>query len=519
MTAASSTHASGDADALRPTKIAILALGGQGGGVLADWIVRLAEAEGYLAQSTSVPGVAQRTGTTIYYVEIFPHFEVNREPVLALMPMPGDVDIVIAAELMEAGRGMLRGFVGNGTVLITSTHRDYSIAEKSALGDGIARSDIVMKAARYRSKALVAFDMAKAAADSDSVISSVMLGALAGSGALPFARTRYEQTIRNSGIKTEANLKGFQQGFLASSISGNQWADKQQLSARPPTEATTPEALRLRSRVTADFPLAAHEVIIHGIRRLVDYQDYFYADLYLDRLKMIVAAEKSGGRVDSSFVVTRETARYLAIWMSYEDTIRVAELKTRASRFSRVRQEVRAAHAQIITISEFLHPRIEEICDILPVPVAAFILQRDRVKRLLGLIFGKGRTVKTTHVPGFLLLYAMASLRPLRRRTSRYRLEQERIENWLDRIARAAPRDYSLATEIAECQSLVKGYSDTFERGLGNFEKIMAIVDKPHANASMIRMLRSAALSDDMGLALQKEIEALERVTPIQEAK
>ena len=57
---------------VRPITIAIVALGGEGGGVLADWIVDLAEHGGYLAQATSVPGVAQRTGATIYYVELFP---------------------------------------------------------------------------------------------------------------------------------------------------------------------------------------------------------------------------------------------------------------------------------------------------------------------------------------------------------------------------------------------------------------------------------------------------------------
>ncbi|MCW5704971.1 MAG: hypothetical protein KIT82_20615, partial [Bradyrhizobium sp.] len=52
--------------------IAILAMGGEGGGVLADWLVRVGENGGYLAQTTSVPGVSQRTGATIYYLELFP---------------------------------------------------------------------------------------------------------------------------------------------------------------------------------------------------------------------------------------------------------------------------------------------------------------------------------------------------------------------------------------------------------------------------------------------------------------
>ena len=49
----------------RTLKLTIAALGGQGGGVLTDWLIAIAEANDYIVQSTSVPGVAQRTGATI----------------------------------------------------------------------------------------------------------------------------------------------------------------------------------------------------------------------------------------------------------------------------------------------------------------------------------------------------------------------------------------------------------------------------------------------------------------------
>ena len=125
---------------VQPIKIAILAMGGEGGGVLADWIVDMGEVNGYIAQTTSVPGVAQRTGATIYYVELYPDAQAHADggqPVLALMPLPGDVDVVLASELMEAGRAVQRGLVTRDrTTLIASTHRAFSIAEKSAMGDG-----------------------------------------------------------------------------------------------------------------------------------------------------------------------------------------------------------------------------------------------------------------------------------------------------------------------------------------------------------------------------------------------
>ena len=116
----------------RPVSIAIVAMGGQGGGVLTEWIVLLAEKHGWVAQSTSVPGVAQRTGATIYYVEMMPPLD-GRKPILSLMPTPGDVDVVIASEFMEAGRSILRGIVTpERTTLIASNHRSFAIGEKIA---------------------------------------------------------------------------------------------------------------------------------------------------------------------------------------------------------------------------------------------------------------------------------------------------------------------------------------------------------------------------------------------------
>jgi len=163
--------------------IAVLALGGQGGGVLADWILAAANAQGWHTQGTSVPGVAQRTGSTVYYIELFPG-GTAAAPVLAMMPVPGDVDVVIASELMEAGRAILRGFVtAERTTLVASTHRIYAISEKSAMGDGLAASGRIVEAAGQRARRFIGFDMDAAAAAAGSVISSVMLGALAASEA------------------------------------------------------------------------------------------------------------------------------------------------------------------------------------------------------------------------------------------------------------------------------------------------------------------------------------------------
>ena len=116
-------------------------------------------------------------------------------PVLALMPLPGDVDVVLASELMECGRAVQRGLVTpDRTTLIASTHRVYSIAEKTALGDGRVDSEALLTHAAAAAKRFVRFDMAGAAEQSGSVLSAVLFGALAGTGVLPFSRSQFEVT-------------------------------------------------------------------------------------------------------------------------------------------------------------------------------------------------------------------------------------------------------------------------------------------------------------------------------------
>jgi indolepyruvate ferredoxin oxidoreductase beta subunit len=472
--------------------LAILALGGQGGGVLADWILDLAKHQGWRAQGTSVPGVAQRTGSTVYYVEMVPE-TIAADPVLALMPVPGDVDIVVASELMEAGRAILRGFVSKDrTTLIGSTHRIYAMSEKAAMADGRASSERIAAACEERARRFIGFDMEAAAEQSGSVISSIMFGALAGSGALPFPRAAFEDAIRAAGIAIESNLRGFEAGFQA--------AGAGQIVLPPADEHPLPQPTTAAGRALAErvatLPAAAQANATHGVARLADYQDAAYASLYLDRLEPVAAF----GDDD----LTAETARHLALWMSYEDVIRVADLKVRASRIDRVRKEVRAKDDQLLGVTEYMHPRLREICETLPAGLGRRIWDSPRLTRRLEPFFRKGRHVETTSLRWFLVLRLLAGMRRFRRSTLRYHEEQERIEHWLAAIRATAARDTRLATEVARTQGLVKGYGDTFERGLANFERVMAAL--PRVNAEGLARLRTAALADDKGKALGEEL-------------
>ena len=500
---------------VRLITIAVVALGGEGGGVLADWIVDLAQHGGYLAQTTSVPGVAQRTGATIYYVELFPKIvakAAGREPILALLPMPGDVDVVLASELMEAARAVERGFVTpDRTLLVASTHRVFAMTEKIALADGRADSAALFAACRDAARQLVAFDMEAIAEAAGSVVSAVLFGALAGSAALPFPRPAFEAAIRRGQVGVDKSLMAFGAGFEAAragdaTVSLTEAAD----NAAHDAPQVSRELLREAER---EFSGEARAMVVAAVDRLVDYQDADYARDFLARLKQFQDIERQYG--DGSGRLIAETARQLALGMAYEDTIRVADLKIRASRFARVREEAQIEDGQILEIAEFFHPRTQEIADTLPAPLARWLLRTGWARALVDGLTRKGKVVKTTSLGGFSLLYLLSKLKRLRRRSLRFGAEQPALAAWLDLVAATARTDYALAIQVAHMRNLVKGYGDTHERGRAKFDKLAALLprlrerDRP---SILLESLIKAALADEGGEALDKAIADLDRM-------
>jgi indolepyruvate ferredoxin oxidoreductase beta subunit len=496
-------------------KLAVLAVGGQGGGVVTDWIVDLAERNGWYAQATSVPGVAQRTGATIYYVEMVPEGEGT--PVLSLMPSPGDVDIVLAAELMEAGRAIQRGFITpDRTTLIASTHRALAVVEKVAPGTGIADPSPVVEAARQSAKRFLATDLDRLAAENGSVISASLFGALAAADVLPFQLESFEATIEAGGRGAAASLKAFRAGYEAArrpEAEGAQGLEEARPAGRAATgeeaisgpEGETRSWSELTGRVERDFPAETRPMLLAGLRKVVDFQDAAYGSEYLDRLAALHALDAGGGGAARGFRFTVEAAKYVANAMAYDDVIRVADLKTRASRFRRVEREMGVGPDHVLKITEFMHPRIEEVCGTMPAGLGSAILSRPKLARALDRVVNKGRHVRTDTIPWFLALYAVAGLRRIRRRTLRHRTETAHLEEWLALAREALARDYALAVEVLRCRRLIKGYSDTHERGTSKYDRVLSalplLAGRPDA-ADWLRRLVEAALKDEDGAML-----------------
>ncbi|MBX3519746.1 MAG: indolepyruvate oxidoreductase subunit beta family protein [Xanthobacteraceae bacterium] len=495
----------------RPVRLLIAALGGEGGGVLASWITNAAVAAGHVAQRTSIPGVAQRTGATTYYLEIVPDSGNGEMPVLALNPAPGEVDVMLASELLETTRAVQAGSITpSRTHLIASTHRVFTVEEKSAMADGRIDPQRMQSVLRQFSKSALLADLAATARGANSQLNAVMLGALAGTKALPIADDYFRAAIRTEGKAIDANLRGFEAGY-ALAAQGNAAEERSMPVLRAPRAENQIEARAVRT-----LPREAAEIALEGVRRLTDYQNKSYAALYLDRLERFARKPEA----DSNFL--RELARLLAVRMSFEDTIRVAQLKIREGRIERLRRESGTSEGALIRVSEFMKPGPEEIFSMLPPSLArrilAWIEKRGWSERSIKM------KVSTTNVFGFLRLRLLSGLRWWRPRTLRFAEENAWAERWLDLAERTLVRDPEAAKAVVATASLVKGYGETMKRGLKNWNLLADFVIEPFLEgklpreqfADAVTQGRIAALKDADGKPLGALIESL-RALPRQQ--
>jgi indolepyruvate ferredoxin oxidoreductase, beta subunit len=514
----------------QPISLLVCALGGEGGGVLTEWIIATAHHAGYAAQSTSIPGVAQRTGATTYYIEVFPT-PINelqgKRPVFSLNPVPGALDALVSSELLETTRQIGNGMAtAERTRVITSSARTFTTMERMQLADGRIDSAQLLGVVQAHSRAHNVFDMGAVAREAGTIVSAVMLGAVAGSGLFPFKRTDYEAVISDGAGTSAASLRGFAKAFdivsalpvIAGAVSevanaplGNTNASAAQVAMVKKLlsndELPVLSSKGLQPDLAYIFPAQVHEMLSLGHTRMLEYQGAAYAQLYIDRLKQVLQAEQAADPTSTNqFATTREMARWLALWMAFDDIVRVADLKSRASRWQRVVGEVKAKDDDLLKVYDHFKPGVPEFAALLPASLATKLTAWDRRRTL------KGKTpwalplkVGTHSIIGMLSLRFLASLKWLRVRGSRYATEQNMIEQWLQGVVQGTQRHWQLGHEIALCGRLIKGYGSTNERGKDNLLHVLTHLTKgvdTQQAATAVKDARSAALADDAGKAL-----------------
>ncbi|HEX7888771.1 MAG TPA: indolepyruvate oxidoreductase subunit beta family protein [Ramlibacter sp.] len=493
----------------------VCALGGEGGGVLTEWLVETARHAGYPAQATSIPGVAQRTGATTYYLEVFlvPFGELaGKKPVFSLNPVPGALDAMVSSELLETTRQIGNGMASpERTLVITSSARTLTTQERMQLGDGRTDSASLLKVVQQFSRAHQVFDMGAVAKECGTVVSAVMLGAIAGSGLFPFQREDYEAVVKAGGKGAEASLRGFAKAYEITSHARHQRAYVEQLVGWAPRAVPTGSAATVGKAglalPTGGMPAQVEEMFALGYQRLLDYQGQAYADLYVQRLQSILQAERDADPQGThGFATTREMARWLALWMAFDDIVRVADLKSRASRWTRVQGEVKAGEADLLKLYDHFKPGVPEFAALLPASLAGKLVAWDRRRAARGLQpWALPLKIGTHSVFGMLALRTLASMKWLRARGSRFAAEQDMIEKWLQGVVQGTRRDWQLGQEIALCGRLIKGYGSTNERGKENLLHVLdhlAHGGRGEEAAKAVRAAREAALADDAGKAL-----------------
>ncbi len=440
----------------RPVCILMAALGGQGGGVLIDWLVQAARIDGLQAQATSIPGVAQRTGATTYYFEVYPQRDLPARPVFSIFPASGAIDLMVSFEPMEAARALSGGYISQDTMVITARERIYSTSEKIKPGDGITPVAPVFDALKTIAGSLNIIEMAKAAGNAGCHPNAVMFGAMVASKATPMSLESCREAISRSGVAVESNLAGFDAGrALVIGSTDNEEAPLPEFDDVPEAFASTvgvlPEAVQ---------PLAGH-----AAAQLLDYQDASYVALYLDRLRNVLASDNE----EQGYRLSLEVARRMAAWMIFEDVVRVAQLKTQAGRLKRIRNELGISDDAPLLVHDYLKPGREELRGILPGAMGKWIPATKSGQNSPGIAL----KINTSGTFGWAMMRLLSSLKSMRPRSARFKHEQAMINQWLLAVTTAASEDYQLACKLAELAVWARGYGDTRNRGFDQLTKLL----------------------------------------------
>lgn len=436
-------------------RVLIGTVGGQGGGVLSDWLIHGLLNAGWDAMSVGLLGMSQRGGTVTYYCEASPEKKPGR--VNSVFAVPGDVNMIIGQELLELGRFLSMGYAAPDCIIVGNTRRTLATLEKMPAENGIYDSSVIISAAKQLSPdhhyLCDAQEVVASAGLSELSSNALLLGMAVGSPTLQLTAPPFFDAIRSSRVNVEANLKAFEMGFaLAKAGNSSTVADEAQQSGKQPDPVVLlAEDRQWHERIERHLAGSAAELVTllrEATSFLADYQDEDYAAEYLKRVEQINRLPGMRPAAVEAF------ARQAALWMGYEDIPRVAQLKVAPQRLSGLHAEHSRSGTDTVKVTEFLCPDLEQVRGLLP----------TRWTYLLDRHFGGGQDkawamrIDTTSVRGYWMLKLLSGLRRWRRHSSRYQEEMQALERWTGYIRSWQARSPELGQLVAEAGRVVKGY-------------------------------------------------------------
>lgn len=426
-------------------RILIPSVGGMGVGVFVEWLSSAVISTGLTPAVLNLPGVSQRTGRTLSYIEIQERDDVPFSP----FPEKGGLDLIISQDFLELLRILKEGYGGKDCSILGTTYRYYTTFEKLSLKKDVYTYDNYKGLIEANSRDHIVVDIHRAGISDFN--NAHLLGLLSASGYLPvLERESYEEAIRSVGIEVERNLNDFALGRgLPERI--KQVASREEYRGDGFADDEIGEAiLKLGSLYGKDVT----DVLREAAAQLEQYQDREYVRLFLDRVKDLhTYIRETAEDVNGDGGLMREFVRVLAVRMMYEDIIRVAERKVSRERFDRIKKLYRIGEKDVFRIRDFFSPDLDELYGILPYSAG----------RIIDKIFSRRRlswrsTIDTSHISGFLLLKLLAGLKFLRRRSFRYGKENGLIEKYIRHVKTRYLIDPDSAVLAARGGAIVRGY-------------------------------------------------------------
>ncbi|HJV84988.1 MAG TPA: DUF6537 domain-containing protein [Noviherbaspirillum sp.] len=465
----------------RTRRILIGTVGGQGGGVLSAWLVRGLINHGWDAISIGLLGLSQRAGTVTYYCEAAPKSEQRR--VNSVFAMAGDVDLLIGQELLELGRLVQSGYAAQDCVIIGNTYRYLTTLEKMPSEDGIFGSTNIVNAvnriAPQRNFLVHAQEVVSTNQLPALTSNAFLLGAAVGSPVFSLPPEPFLEAIRADQVAVETNSKAFLLGYeMARDGRLARLAEEERLRisgavAAPAKTATQlvfqpgPQFLGLLQRASDNA--AAHDTLVSIGNLLEVYQNADYADEFARKVTQCEQAFQQNvpGHAAGLF---EPLCLNLANWMAYEDTMRVAQIKSSPDRFARLASEFRNAKG-IVEVRDYMVPDLEQFLDALP-PALERLFRKpsDDAKREHASSIKFPVRLRSNGVIGYWSLRLLAAFRWTRPFSSRHVRETKAMQQWLDAIAAAAREDVRIALVLAEAGRIVKGYGWTRKKAMADIE-------------------------------------------------